>query len=341
MLIITNCLTDTADEGCLKTANSIIKRIKAARPDTAVASYVRKTEMTDYFLSLNKLFLNRKLFSLIRKKNEPVLYIPFPSKPIAAALRIFVLSVFSRKKVNSLLVMMGKLNVVAKMLLKISGTNVVVISKKAENMYKSFLPADRVKHIKMGVDTEKFVPVTAERVEALKRKYGFNNEKPVVLHVGHMKRGRNIGKLTDIDDKYNVLLVTSTLTEDESDSSLVNELSEHSNIYVINDYIDKIEEIYQLADVYFFPTVESGNCIDAPLSCLEAVSCNKVVVTTEYGAMSEFIDCDGFYFLKNLDKEEINRLIDEALNCQIETRNFVLDYDWKNAISSVLKFCES
>ena len=341
MLIITNCLTETADEGCLKTANSIVERIKAAQPETTVVSYERKSDITDFFLTINKLFLNRNLFSLLRKKNEPVLYIPFPSKPIAAAIRIFVLSLFSKKKVNSLLVMMGKLSVGAKLLLKISGTNIIVISKKSENTYRRFLPSERVKYIKMGVDTKKFMPVTIERAEELKIKYGFDSKKPIVLHVGHMKKGRNVGKLVDIEDKYNVLLVASTLTANESDPELVDKLSARPNIRILDDYIDRIEEIYQLSDVYFFPTVESGNCIDVPLSCLEAASCNKSVVTTDYGEMSEFIGCDGFHFLKDLDKNEINYSIDKALECRNETRKSGLEYDWDKAILSVLKFCES
>ena len=38
--------------------------------------------------------------------------------------------------------------------------------------------------------------------------------------------------------------------------------------------------------------------------------------------------------------EEINRLIDKALDYRGETRKFVMDYDWDKSIASVLKFCK-
>ena len=92
MVILTNCLTEQADEGCLKVANSLTRRIKKKCPSTTVVSYQRKPAESDHHLKLNKLFLNPALFSLLRRIGEPVLYIPFSSCTKATALRIFVLS---------------------------------------------------------------------------------------------------------------------------------------------------------------------------------------------------------------------------------------------------------
>ena len=40
MIILSNCLIDTADEGSLKVANSLIKRIKNAVPENCAAEIV-------------------------------------------------------------------------------------------------------------------------------------------------------------------------------------------------------------------------------------------------------------------------------------------------------------
>ena len=91
MIILTNCLTDTADEGCLKVANSLIKRIRKQSPETMVVTYGETSKHGDLHLQTNKLMLNRKLLQLLRKKKEPVLYIPAVAKAHTMAARVFVL----------------------------------------------------------------------------------------------------------------------------------------------------------------------------------------------------------------------------------------------------------
>ena len=76
MIILTNCLTDKADEGCLKVANSLIKRIRKKAPTTMVITYGESPCQGDLHLKVNKVMLNRELLMLLRKRKEPVLYIP-------------------------------------------------------------------------------------------------------------------------------------------------------------------------------------------------------------------------------------------------------------------------
>ena len=336
MLILSNGLTDMADEGYLKVANSLVKRIKKAKPDTYVVSYERKSDLTDCYLNLNKLLINKKLISLI-KSNSSLLYIPFPAKTFWTALRVFILSLFSRTPVNVILVMKSKYNPLAKLLLRISGANIIVLSKDAEDYYKEFVKEDRVTYLKCGVDTKKFVPVSKEKADALKEKYGFDN-RPVVLHVGHLKAGRNVGELAKIDEHYQALLVTSTRFKESQESALKEELLKHPNIKIMDDYIENIEEIYQLCDVYFFPVKESGNCIDVPLSVMEAAACNKPVITTDYGEMKELINKDGFYLIREIEKNPLNELIENILDKKsYNTRETACEYDWDNAVERLCK----
>ena len=339
MLILSNGLTDVVDEGYLKVANSLVKRMKAKNPDITVVSYERKSALTDHYLELNKLLLSRKLISLIKKHKGNVLYIPFPAKMIATALRIFMLSIFKRGDLRVLLVMTGKMNWLPKMLMKVSGAKFIVLSKDTENFYKSFLKENRVRYLKTGVDTSKFVPASKEKQVELKVKYGFDPNRPIVLHVGHLNRGRNVGELMKLDPKYQVVLVTSTLTKNEQDCDLKASLLSAPNIRIIDEYVPNIEEIYQMSDVYFFPVLQSCQCIDVPLSCLEAAACNKAIVTTDYEEMKAFTGMPGFYFIDSFEKTRLNELIGEALTKpDADTRTAVLEYDWEYSNGQLLEF---
>ena len=336
MLIFTNCLTETADEGCLKTANSIVKRIKEVQPETRVVSYERSSAFTDVYVKSNKLLLTKDAIKVLRKSKQDILYIPFPAKSYATALRIFILCFFAPEKVKVLFSQITDIKFFAKILFKICGADYIVLS---DNTYKKLEPVvgeKRLKRIKAGVHTEKFVPVTRQMAAELKVKYRLLPDKPVVLHVGHLNEGRNVAQLMKISGDYQVLLVTSTLTKDEQDLQLKTRLLSCSNIKIIEDYLPEIQEIYQLSDVYFFPVEQEGKCIDSPLSCLEAASCNKQIVTTDFGEMKEFKGKEGFFFIESFERNKLNLLIDEAAKSAADTRQYILEYDWSNAVSGIL-----
>lgn len=334
MLILSNCLTEKVDEGCLKVANSLVKRIVKELPDTTVITYERKPKMESRHLNLNKLLLSKKLFNIIREKNEPLLYIPFPAKEWATALRVFILSLICKKRVTILLTMLCKCGFWGQVLFKLSGAHIITLSQNTELIYKEMLGEKRVKYLKTGVDTKRFFPISNDKKTELKKKYGICEEKPVILHVGHLKTGRNIGELVKLDSCYQVVLVVSTLTRDEQDEVLRNELLRRSNIKIIDKYLPQIEELYQLSDVYFFPVVAKGNCIDVPLSCMEAAACNKPIITTSYGEMEVFKNKDGFWFIDSFAAENLNQTVKEVLEAKnVSTRESVLEYDWNRAVS--------
>lgn len=336
ILILTNGLTEQADEGFLNVANQLIKRIKKMNPNVYIASYERKSDLADRYFVLNKLFLNPGFLSFLSQYSG-ILYLPFPSKTFSLAVRIILLSRFARGKVNVLLVMRGRWNWISKKLLLLSGAYISVLSREANDFYCSMLPENRVKYIKAGVDMKRFLPVGEEKKILLKEKYGLDSNRPVVLHVGHLSAGRNIGELLKIDLKYQVVLVLSSLTSDEQDMELKEQLKRRPNIIFMEGYLSHIEEIYQMADIYFFPTVEKGHCIDVPLSCLEAASCNKPVITTKYGEMEQLVHREGFYLYDPMSKDiDLNELIKRVLKEQKkDIRKQVLEYDWDEAVMAM------
>lgn len=337
MLILTNCLSERVDEGCIKVANSLIKRLRTKEPGIRILSYERRTALTDRFLSLNKLLISGALFSELHREKGPILYIPFPAKPIASMLRLFILGLQAGRPVHVLLTMTEPLNKLEALLLKMSRARLLVLSQEAKNRFAAILGEKRVCYLKTGVDTRRFCPVDPEQVIALKKKYGLDPSKKVVLHVGHLNEGRNVGALIALDPRYQAVLVTSTLTRDEQDRSLRERLLTCPHIRIFEDYLPEIQELYQLSDVYLFPVEEMGHCIDVPLSCLEAASCNKPVVTTAYGEMKSFINKEGFWQIDRFEPARLNALVEEALATKDpHTRRYALDYDWQRSIEYLI-----
>ena len=194
MIILSNCLTNTADEGCRKVACSLIGRIKKTRPETTVVTYESGQGLGDMHLKVNKLMLSGKLFRLLKRKKEPLLYVPAPAKMPAAAIRIFLLSLFARWGLQVIMVMAFPVDRLSGFLLKKSGARVITLSRDAWEHYRKVI-GDQAVYLKTGVDTERFRPVDSSLKDALRKKYGIPPGKLVALHVGHLKQERNVEQL--------------------------------------------------------------------------------------------------------------------------------------------------
>ncbi len=334
MIILTNCLTETVDEGGLKVANSLVKHIKKADPSVTVISCGREAKQGDLHFPCNKLMINLRLWRYLHQNNEKVLYIPAVGRMLPTAVRIAVLSVYTRRKLQALLVMKSPVGGAAKCLLKFSGAEIMVLSEDAYEHYRAIV-GSKARRIRAGVDTERFVPVKQEKKQALRAKYGIPMDKPVVLHVGHLTQGRNLSHLLSIDSKYHVVLLASTYANNTKDEALREQLLSRKNITLIHRYVPAVEEIYQLSDVYFFPVVKEQCCIDVPLSALEAAACGLPVVATPYGELKVLSACEGFCRIDDLEAETINERLDQAIAKGVGGRNAILAYDWRQAVEAL------
>ena len=316
-------------------ANSLTKRLKRLDPSTTIISFERKPDYSDFHIQLNKLFLNKQLCKLLHQKRKSVFYIPFASNTTASCMRTFILSLYSRRKVAVLFTLRFQMNPLAKFLLMVSGAKVIALSEASYEFYKDVV-GKRAFYLKTGIDTEKFVPVDSKKKQTLREKYHIPIAKKVVLHVGHLKSGRNVDKLAGIDKQYHIILVVSSVTKSEKDNSIRSMLENRGEVTIIDSYLKNVQEIYQLADVYLFPVQEIGNCIDVPLSVLEAASCNLPIVTTEYGELSSFTGREGFYFINDLSPTLLNESLEKMiLRTGGNNRQAVLEYDWKCSINKL------
>jgi glycosyltransferase involved in cell wall biosynthesis len=140
--------------------------------------------------------------------------------------------------------------------------------------------------IASGVDTNRFRPATNDERVSARAWLGLPPDRPVVLHVGHLRRGRGIGVLADLAGRgrCQVVLVTSTTTALEAEAGLAEELRA-AGVLLLTEYLASIERVYQAADCYVFPVESTDNAIETPLSVLEALACNLPVVSTRFGGL--------------------------------------------------------
>lgn len=179
-----------------------------------------------------------------------------------------------------------------------------------------------------GVDTARFKPASPAMRQAAREKYGVPLDKLVVLHVGSIRKWRNVLALLDLTrtaPDVHVVVVGRRDTPAEGDVAA--QLAANGAT-VIGDYVERVEELYALADVYAFPTVNPVGAIDVPLSVLEAMSCNLPVLTTPFEGLPRLFDArDGLVYAS---PQDFRRHLETIRNSRprIATREMVMSCDW-------------
>ncbi len=205
---------------------------------------------------------------------------------------------------------------------------VLVQSDETDTVLKSM--GLETRFIPSGVDSKRFRPVDSIQKDELRRKYAFATDTFIVLHVGHINKGRNLEIFKSIarQDGIRVLIVGST-NEFNFDDSVYNDLVS-AGCHVKREYIEHIEEIYQLSDCYVFPTCDRSYAIEIPLSVLEAMSCYIPVISTKYGGLPKiFRDNGAIHFVDTA--EEVSDLLRGVKNgeyCGSPPRSFAVNFAW-------------
>lgn len=212
-------------------------------------------------------------------------------------------------------------------------------SQKSEQMFANL--GCKVRFLPSGVDTERFAPVTEAAVKhALRMKYGLNGEKPIVLHVGHITKRRNVLILNELQREGRVQILLVGNLSIPLDQEVYESLIKCGSV-VLEVYFRNIEEIYALSDCYIFPVTNPTGCIEMPLSVMEAMSCNLPVITTRFGALPRvFKEGDGLLYVekKGEFKELLNVLINGGSN--IRNREKVLPYCWERIANKLEQIYE-
>lgn len=185
------------------------------------------------------------------------------------------------------------------------------------------------------VDIERFTPVSNERKIELRKKYEIPLDKFLIVHLGSLKQERNISLLVKLKETIdcNVLLIGRE--NEPIDAGIYDQLVD-SGCFVWIKHFDRINDIYNMADCYVFPTVNDKACISTPLSVLEAMSCNIPIVTTRFGALpSIFHEGNGYFYFDTIDDavSQLEKVVEA--NELVETRSMVEGYSKINAYNTL------
>ena len=160
----------------------------------------------------------------------------------------------------------------------------------------------------VGIKAEKFAPVSAEQRKMLKQKYGFDPSKPLVIHVGHCSKGRGLEDFAKIHTAQR-MVVASGMFEDENVVRILNE----AKVKIHKGYLENVEEVYQMADAYLFPTRSAEFVISIPLSVMEALSCGVPVIGYKsFENLNEITGSEGAITLVD-NAEQLDKVLPEVI----------------------------
>lgn len=199
-----------------------------------------------------------------------------------------------------------------------------LILVQSSNSERIFAEADyHTDWLPSGVDTDKFHPVAAARKEELRGALGLPEKERVFLHVGHLKKERNVLELDQLAQYGTIVIIGSPSTDQEQ--HIVDKLQGKGH-QVHSEFIENIQHYYQTADFYVFPTEKAEHSIEIPLSVLEAMACNIPVISKRFGGLPDLFDeGTGIQFVESLGDITDGDLTKET---SIENRDRVIEYSW-------------
>lgn len=116
--------------------------------------------------------------------------------------------------------------------------------------------------------------------------------RPVLLHVGHLKRNRGLDLLAEakrqMRDRIEVVVQGGPALP--PDAGVVEEL-ESAGVHVRRTFESDLHRLYKAADLYVFPVEHaSAGAIELPLGVLEAISNGTPVLSTDFGVLRQALE---------------------------------------------------
>ncbi len=183
-----------------------------------------------------------------------------------------------------------------------------------------------------GYDPELFRPAVTETKILLRTRYGIPADRYIVLHIGHVKESRNLQAFLRYRDWGPD--IQPVVKAGDIDPVWRDHLRQ-AGIIVIDEYTDDIHEIYQAADLYFFPVSIRTGALEFPLSVIEASACNLPVLSTRFGALPEVLeDGGGLEWFSGV--AEIPGKIEKLRSGAVDTRTKVADLSWERMFDRYL-----
>jgi len=298
IFVFSEDLSHPLDEGIKNVATQVIKALSinasvqgACRLGGGVLENITPVP------NINRLLLSWRLGRLIRRFDPDVLlYIPRWAGTFADFLRLRVLRFYQGRARSVLIVLQPKEK--SKLQTRILGylrpDSVFTPSPRVIGRMRELgIPAH---FLPLPTDLAKFKPAQDEQEkDRLRKKFGIPSGKFIILHVGHLNRDRNLEALVPLQGRdRQVLIVSSSSTSSVSyEDDRLKRALKSAGIIIIDGFLEEIEEVYRLSDLYVFPVVRETGCISWPLSVLEAMASGLPVLTSDFGGLKELFKQPG------------------------------------------------
>ncbi len=167
-----------------------------------------------------------------------------------------------------------------------------------------------------GIDPERFRPVSPERKSSMRAGLDVSEKSRLLLHVGHLTKGRNLSILSELAQRPSTVVTLIVSTTGIPEKSIAESLR-NAGVRVVRQYVERIETYYQAADCYVFPTTNPLNCVQLPLSVLEALACGTPVVSTNFEGIPYYLkSIRGLFRASSVD--HIPPLVERALSASVK-----------------------
>ena len=189
----------------------------------------------------------------------------------------------------------------------------------------------QVRRLPNGVNLSTFRPPTdAAAVAALRAELGLAPGRRVALHVGPLNDNRNHELLIRLhrESDWQVLVVGSTTAPFVPE---VKGALDAVGVVVTRRYFEDIALVYALADAYVFPVTDPTGSIEFPLTVLEAMACDRPVVSTRFLALQEYLDEGPAFAYFDATFEALKAALERVV-CQTGNRDRVAVFDWERVV---------
>ena len=341
MIVITDILKEPLDEGAKVATSNLVKCLKKEHGSIIFSvNGDEEVDIVDYNYYLNKLFFNFEFYNKIREcLDKIILYIPEASATPTSIIRAKLLKLFTGKDVTLLSLQPRSYKSIVKTFIRVIQPNHIITQSIITKRYLESLDI-RCKKLSLGVDDSKYTEASEETRKILRKKYSINIDKKVVLHVGHIKKSRNLEWLLRIKlelPEAEIIIVGSTYSAD--DEKVYKKLVKNG-IIVFREYLENIEEIYNIADYYVFPVVQNDGAIETPLSVFEAMACNLPVITTRFGSLPDLFSEDQyFHFVSSSD--EIIEILKSGKAHACNNRQKIQPFTWNQTANQLINILNS
>lgn len=210
-------------------------------------------------------------------------------------------------------------------------------SKEWYNRFKKIGVATHM--LPNGVDLEKFIPCTDKRIIAnIRKELGINDKDKMALHIGPINHNRNHELLIRLRKETSWQVVVIGSTSEQCLPHIVTAL-EQAGVKIYVKYFPNINQIYAAADTYVFPVMDKSGSIEFPLTVLEAMACDRPVVTYPFRGLPDFLSSsESLKYFYSFD--ELVSVLDQVSDKE-GNRTVAQNYSWSSVAAILRTFIKS